>query len=574
MDFASILGTIDGILDIKKCSLESIPPLGKNYCSSYSGEVYSFKIGFENGIDYNIALFVPPDYPHALPVFFLVDRYMYGHLNHVNHIGVVCIYDAENILIDEKRPAQVLKDAVEMVKAVLSPHHQKNNDELLDEFEGYWKSLPGLMKTRVIFDLPVHDCFFKTKASIVGEKSREILCIGLQDFPVGYGLKDKYCNAQEYTAYYVPLDSFALPPHPASGLNVEYFNYLLEHVSEKNRLTAVSLLKKQKGSYKNIIVFSQPRPSGGRSVFGLETHMRDKANAILDSEKIKKLIPFGIARHDRKYLLERGGGTDDLKDRTVAIVGCGAVGCRIAELLALAGVGKLVLFDYDKLTTDNLYRHMLGAWYVNENKARSIAKELRYRLPHVQVEAKPMCARTDLGDIEPGWDLIIDATGDLHRMRRLNIAAHGRNGACPLVFTWLEPVGLGGHALLTKKGVPGCLECLFTDCGTRLFEAPRTAYLAPGQHYTKELGSCSGAFTPYSVVDATKTAIIATELSLKWLKKEQASIYRTWKGDDEEARCAELNTTQWYKHAKTDVLANAINDFVEETCPVCGKSSR
>lgn len=70
MDFASILGTIDGILDIKKCSLESIPPLGKNYCSSYSGEVYSFKIGFENGIDYNIALFVPPDYPHALPVFF------------------------------------------------------------------------------------------------------------------------------------------------------------------------------------------------------------------------------------------------------------------------------------------------------------------------------------------------------------------------------------------------------------------------------------------------------------------------------------------------------------------------
>lgn len=41
---------------------------------------------------------------------------------------------------------------------------------------------------------------------------------------------------------------------------------------------------------------------------------------------------------------------------SVAIVGCGGVGSVAAEMLTRCGVGKLILFDYDKVELANMNR--------------------------------------------------------------------------------------------------------------------------------------------------------------------------------------------------------------------------
>ena len=52
-------------------------------------------------------------------------------------------------------------------------------------------------------------------------------------------------------------------------------------------------------------------------------------------------------------------GQQRLEASTVAILGCGALGSVAAELLARAGVGRLVLIDRDIVEWTNLQRQSL-----------------------------------------------------------------------------------------------------------------------------------------------------------------------------------------------------------------------
>jgi ubiquitin-like modifier-activating enzyme 5 len=47
---------------------------------------------------------------------------------------------------------------------------------------------------------------------------------------------------------------------------------------------------------------------------------------------------------------------ESIRDVSVAIVGCGGVGSVAAEMLTRCGVGKLILFDYDKVELANMNR--------------------------------------------------------------------------------------------------------------------------------------------------------------------------------------------------------------------------
>lgn len=48
-----------------------------------------------------------------------------------------------------------------------------------------------------------------------------------------------------------------------------------------------------------------------------------------------------------------------LNNKTVAVIGCGGLGCNIATHLAGAGIGKMILCDYDTVNISNLNRQFL-----------------------------------------------------------------------------------------------------------------------------------------------------------------------------------------------------------------------
>ena len=89
-----------------------------------------------------------------------------------------------------------------------------------------------------------------------------------------------------------------------------------------------------------------------------------------------------------KALRERHGEKLQTKisSATVAICGLGGLGSNIAISLARAGVGKMILIDFDKVDITNLHRQQYKAKQSGLNKTDALFENLREIAPYVELE--------------------------------------------------------------------------------------------------------------------------------------------------------------------------------------------
>ena len=89
-----------------------------------------------------------------------------------------------------------------------------------------------------------------------------------------------------------------------------------------------------------------------------------------------------------KALEERQGkGLQDQFSRaTVAICGLGGLGSNIAIALARAGVGQLILIDFDWVEITNLHRQQYKAVQVGREKTDALAENIREIAPYIHLQ--------------------------------------------------------------------------------------------------------------------------------------------------------------------------------------------
>lgn len=74
-----------------------------------------------------------------------------------------------------------------------------------------------------------------------------------------------------------------------------------------------------------------------------------------------------------------------LADKRVAIIGCGGLGSNAAVMLTRAGVGHLVLIDFDVVSESNLNRQAFAADQIGMLKTDALAVNLRSIRPEVKL---------------------------------------------------------------------------------------------------------------------------------------------------------------------------------------------
>ena len=72
---------------------------------------------------------------------------------------------------------------------------------------------------------------------------------------------------------------------------------------------------------------------------------------------------------------------------TVAVCGLGGLGSNIAIALARAGIGKLILIDFDRVDITNLHRQQYKASQIGMYKTDALAENLREINPYIELEA-------------------------------------------------------------------------------------------------------------------------------------------------------------------------------------------
>ncbi len=216
-----------------------------------------------------------------------------------------------------------------------------------------------------------------------------------------------------------------------------------------------------------------------------------------------------LERYSRQTLFPGIGddGQRKIRRATVGLLGLGALGSTLADLMTRAGVGRLIAVDRDIVEPSNLHRQTL---YTQADARDGLPKAAaaQKRLERINPDVDIRCLSLDLGpdnalDVFGECDLLLDGADGFETRYLLNdVAIHlGRPwiyGAC---------VAARGMTATIIPGVTPCLACLFP-------EPP-----PPGSQETCETG---GVIPPVATLVAS---LQATE-ALKLLVGDEASLRR------------------------------------------------
>lgn len=171
-------------------------------------------------------------------------------------------------------------------------------------------------------------------------------------------------------------------------------------------------------------------------------------------------------------------GQERLLGATALIVGLGGLGSPVAMYLAAAGVGKLILADYDEVDLSNLQRQIIHTRdHIGSRKTTSAQSMLQQLNPdcqlvliHTQMDAPA------LEETVKRCDVVVDCTDNFNSRFAINRASVRQR--VPLVsgsaIRWEGQVSVFND----HPGAP-CYHCLYGDSGELDSSCSANGILAP-----------------------------------------------------------------------------------------------
>jgi molybdopterin/thiamine biosynthesis adenylyltransferase len=125
----------------------------------------------------------------------------------------------------------------------------------------------------------------------------------------------------------------------------------------------------------------------------------------------------------KEAILSRGSLDKGIQQDSVFLIGAGALGSAIGELLSRAGISKITICDDDILSIGNLSRHLLSSEDLSQYKADSLSNRINHNNLHIRSAAItspfPNFSEEEVDQLEQ-HDVIIDTTGSDAVIEQLN----------------------------------------------------------------------------------------------------------------------------------------------------------
>ena len=172
-----------------------------------------------------------------------------------------------------------------------------------------------------------------------------------------------------------------------------------------------------------------------------------------------------LLRYSRQIMLPEidAQGQLRLHASRVLIIGLGGLGSAAAIYLAAAGVGHLVLVDFDKVDLSNLQRQILhGTADIGRLKTASAAEHLSALNPHVKLTVIDHALEGDeLLQQARDADVVVDASDNFRTRFMINEACIG--SGTPLVSAAAIRFEAQVSVFDSTRGDSPCYRCLYGE---------------------------------------------------------------------------------------------------------------
>jgi len=188
-----------------------------------------------------------------------------------------------------------------------------------------------------------------------------------------------------------------------------------------------------------------------------------------------------LLRYSRQIMLPQidANGQQKLLDSSALIVGMGGLGSPVAMYLASAGVGHLILADFDTVELSNLQRQIIhNSNDIGKPKVDSAYETLKALNPEVTVTRyKNKLDDAALNDLVPQVDIVIDGCDNFTTRFAVNRACVRHH--VPLVSG--AAIRFEGQlSVFPNDGSDApCYQCLYKEGGEEEFRCSENGVLAP-----------------------------------------------------------------------------------------------
>lgn len=522
------------------------------------------------GVNLLFIIVINKNFPNVKPDIYFLNGYdCFRDIPHLMPSDAICYVDEEGLLMDEDNPTGIIRDSFrKALDTLIKSLKGESKDDYLKEFQYYWGDSNSIEATSFIRDLKAP----KIVLWLIASNGRSFI---FESEEQAQWYSSKFAvNLEEWESrkiLYLPLTSSKDISFKNQWTIDTLKNVIFRNIGLKNRLNRYLRTDVTLPVY--ITIPTENNSSVHFAVsFGKLSRYK---HPLLDKKSQAKITQIIINRMDKDYLLPRGGAKREISDKKICVIGCGAIGGIVALELAKAGVLNLLLIDHDKFTKDNLYRHVLGIDDgIGCSKVDGLKKLIESKLPHNDVRAIfkrfDDVVRDEMIDFGE-YNLIIDATGIPNVGFQIATYFVSQHQGLPVVHTWLEPLGIGGHVMVTNQKGRGCFKCLYrrTEEGVIYNGA---SFTAPGQSFSKSMFGCMGMFTPFSNLDAMKTACMVVDVTVKvLLGREDKNQLLSWKGDSVDILDQGFALSNRYANLTVAELYEKRYDFINDDCSLCIK---
>ncbi|HAT2492096.1 TPA: hypothetical protein I8220_004273 [Aeromonas hydrophila] len=456
-------------------------------------------------------------------------------LPHVNPDGSLCYVDLEGEFFDPLSPERAMVSCLYRMEATLALLLKGEYDKEFDaEFSSYWRSNEHLYLRS---DSPKASAYFyknegMTQAVIAEDLSQAQAWIKSVQ---GAQLKEAplpVLNLQLRRPARVPM-GMTWPPVKTTDL----FNWLA--VIDRPALSQLAS-KLPALLLENLSVILVIHTGDGPIAVGMEFHksikpLVQRAAGKRQRQRVPekdRLTSLSSSRNQAAFfLLQVHNATDDfllcrnrpenstLKNKRIALIGCGTIGGYAAQLLcqvgAGAGNGSLTLYDMDQLETHNLGRHILGAQDLGKDKSQALASYLRSN----SITARSVHARQRFTEVDASkYELIIDATGNENFSTQLPLWVNKLNGigARPtLLHGWVDAGGWATRALL-DDGSAACYGCLRHRTEDQYLAERFPIFGQRGEQPPGIRRQCGSSYQPYDSAASVTAAALIQQLACEF----------------------------------------------------------